>query len=237
MKFLIQKCDNKIVYDFSFTLMESIKYQNWLRKKEIKVKYLNTINDLPIVFMPFHREYVPIGSVEFVSAHLKQFYNIIPKPINVPEELFCFADRKIFNGTDVGLKNSFGKAFVKSNDNIKDFTEIVNDDLILKQGNYQISELISINSEWRVFVYRNTFVGLQNYCGQFTLFPNVETIELMIKNYKSAPVAYTLDIGVNDNSTFVIECHSFFSVGLYGFRNHGLLCQMFNQAYKELIKI
>ena len=31
MKFLIQTINGKIKHDFSFTLLESIEYQNWLR--------------------------------------------------------------------------------------------------------------------------------------------------------------------------------------------------------------
>ena len=47
---------------------------------------------------------------------------------------------------------------------------------------------------------------------------------------------YTLDIGVNDGGTFVIECHIMMSVGLYGFSCLKLLPLMFHNAFKEIIK-
>jgi len=80
-------------------------------------------------------------------------------------------------------------------------------------------------------------VGLQNYTGDFTMFPNVNKINEMIQTYKSSPVAYTLDIGINDKDTFVIEVHDFFSCGLYGFSNHKILPFMFSKWFNNHIKL
>ena len=101
---------------------------------------------------------------------------------------------------------------------------------------YQFSQVILIDSEWRAFVYKGKLVGLQNYCGEFTLFPDVEKIKEMIKAYKSAPIAYTLDVGINANGTFVIEVHDFFSCGLYGFSDSSLPF-MFSQWFHQYIQI
>lgn len=76
-------------------------------------------------------------------------------------------------------------------------------------------------------------MGLQNYSGEFTKFPSVNKINAMIKHYKSAPIAYTLDVGVNDNGTFVIEVHDFFSCGLYGFSNYAILPNMYYRWFNE----
>ena len=164
------------------------------------------------------------------------FYNFALKPINVPKELFSYANRHIFNGTEKDLKGH-GKSFVKSNDSIKKFTEIIEDNYKLPIGNYQISEVISIDSEWRAFVYQNKLVGLENYCGEFTMFPDIYMIKRMIAAYKSAPIAYTLDVGINnEGATFVIEVHPMVSVGLYGMADHAILPHMFYKAFKELFK-
>lgn len=246
MKFLIQKIDGEVRHDFSITLVESIRFKNWLNRNSdsgIGIKYLNTHGDDPIIFKPFHSKYVPVGSVEFVSEFSKHFYWIFPKPRNIPEELFAeYANRRIFNGTEQDVKKITGDWFIKSNDKIKGFKEYYrNINLIepeLPEGNYQFSEYITIDSEWRAFVYRNKLVGLQHYSGDFTVFPNVITIKMMIDEFKSAPVAYTLDVGVNElnhNKTFVIEVHDFFSCGLYGF-NAIVLPNMLNQWFIEYLK-
>ena len=258
MKFLIQKVNNEIRHDFAFALLESIRYNNWCRNPSVmKVKFLNYIevqepSDIyPIQFKPIHKDYVPIGSVEFVSEFLGHFYGLTPKPINVPEDLYRghnYAGRDIWNGNHLYLDNCGGKFFVKSADKIdkiKGFREVVecrtnNFETTFTPnipiGNYQYSTYIScINSEWRAFVFKGKLVGLQNYCGDFTVFPDVKLINAMIKAYKSAPVAYTLDVGVSDFYTFVIECHDFFSCGLYGFTDSSLP-HMFYQWFREYLQ-
>jgi hypothetical protein len=256
MKFLIQKIDGEIRHDFSFALLESIRFKNWLmrgsKEDKIKVKFINTPevkepDDIypPIVFKLFHSSYVPVGSVEFVTEFLQKFYGLTPKPRNVPEALFHprYSCRPIFNGTDTDVTKLQGNWFVKTNDKIKGFAEILTCDKshiwVLPKGTYQFSEFISINSEWRAFVYEGKLVGLQNYTGEFTVFPNVDAIKSMISAFEKsgeAPVAYTLDVGVNDYHTFVREAHDFFSCGLYGFANHAKLPIMLNKWFKEYLK-
>lgn len=262
MKFLIQKINKKVVHDFSLTLLESIKYKNWYNNsKDYKSKFINTVcdesnnlNDINFADSYYHKKYIPIGSVEFVSQYLYHFYGLIPKPLNVPLDLFNYTCRMIWNGTEKSSKSlTRNELFVKSNDKIKGFTEIIKSEAILPEGNYQFSEIIEIESEWRAFVYQGKLVGLQNYSGDFTKFPDVYLIKEMINDYKSAPIAYTLDVGVtsvqrvnnsrfnnlgrfnSQNNTFVIECHDFFSCGLYGFADHKILPNMFHDWFNEYI--
>jgi hypothetical protein len=248
MKFLIQKIEGELRHDFAFTLLESVRFQKWLDKtSHIKVKYANTYEIVdpdmiyPNPFKPYHKDYVPVGSVDFVTDFLMYFYNIYPKPINVPEELFGFANRQIFNGNHMDFEDvACGKYFVKSNTQIKGYKEIIDHKtrgmLPLPAGEYQISELTQIESEWRCFIYQGKLVGLQNYSGDFTMFPNVDTILHMIYYYKNAPIAYTLDVGVFDEKTFVIEVHDFFSCGLYGFANHAIYPHMLYKWFKTFTK-
>lgn len=227
MKFLIQTIDGKVKHDFSFTLLESIEFQNWLHNDN-SMEAIFTDKDT----MPY---YVPIGSVEFVCEYLRDYYGLVPKPINVPEELFSFANRHIFNGTEKDLKGH-GKSFVKSNDGIKQFTDIVDDNFNLPKGNYQISEYIDIDSEWRAFVYKGELVGLQNYGGEFDIFPDVNKIKSMIKAYTRQPVSFTLDVGISGGDTVIIEVHDFFSCGLYGFADHRILPFMFSRWFYSFVK-
>jgi hypothetical protein len=250
MKFLIQKINGQIVHDFSFTLLESIRYNNWIHNnKDITYKFVNTFDVVepddiyPMPFKPYHKNYVPIGSVEFVTDFLMHFYNLQPKPLNVPKELYHYAGREIFNGNHLALEDSAGKFFVKSNDKIKGYYGIKDYNCRehhpydIPVGEYQFSDVINIDSEWRAFVYERKLVGLQNYSGDFTKWPNNNTIKGMIGNYKSAPIAYTLDVGISDDrGTFVIECHDFFSCGLYGFADHKILPYMFYKWFYEYLQ-
>ena len=251
MKFLIQKINGEIRHDFVYVLMESIRFRNWLQNAEkIKYRFFDTTEDgVDFKFKPLHRHYVPVGTVEFVSSFINHFYGLTPKPMNVPWELRVyplFSKRRITDCTDVEvmtLKNTV-KLFVKSNDKIKGYSEIIDTskEFQVPAGNYQISDyLTGIESEWRAFVYNDILVGLQNYCGEFTLFPNPETIKNMIKAFKSAPIAYTLDVGVRNvdyyqKETIIIEAHDFFSCGLYGFSNLAIYPQMLHRWFWQYIQ-
>lgn len=248
MKFLIQKINKEVRHDFAFALLESIRFDKWLHGKDstMKFQFLNTLEivEPSDIYPPFdftsrhyYQKCVPIGSVDFVVEYLQRMYGLFPKPINVPESLFPFAGREIFNGTEEDIK---GKMFVKSNERIKGTCGIWNEGEGggLPIGDYQFSEVISIDSEWRAFVYENKLVGLQNYSGDFRIFPNVSQINKMIGEFyfqKESPIAYTLDVGVNDKGTFVIEVHDFFSCGLYGFSEHKILPHMFYRWFFEYI--
>lgn len=223
MRFLIQTINGTVKHDFSFTLLESIEFQNWIRDDK---SFVGILSDTPTV-----DGCVPIGSVEFVSEYLKSYYGLTPTPRNIPMELIGerWTGRSVFNGTN---KDIVGQKFVKSNDKIKSFTDICSS---APDGNYQISDIIDIESEWRAFVYDGKLVGLQNYSGEFDVFPNVDKIWDMITEYKSQPIAFTLDIGISNGNTVIIEVHDFFSCGLYGFSEHKILPFMFSKWFFNFI--
>jgi hypothetical protein len=245
MKFLIQKCSKQVRHDFAFTLLEAVHFNDWLLDREkIITRFINTEFDrekrvfTKFDFKPQHKNYVPVGSIEFVTEFIKHFYGYPVKPINIPQELLDikFTKRFVFNGTE---KEIVGEKFVKSNDQIKAYTEIVTDNVDVPEGNYQISEVIDIDSEWRAFVYGGKLVGLKNYSGSFTYFPDIHAISDMIGRYEhsdSVPIAYTLDVGVNTlDGTFIIEVHDFFSCGLYGFADLNLLPRMLYNWFQEYL--
>jgi len=223
MKYLIQTINGKVKHDFSFTLLESIDFQNWLRNdKSFEVCFTDE---------PTMPNYIPIGSVEFVSKYITDYYGLTPKPKNIPVELIGknWTGRNVINGTE---KDIIGEKFVKSNDRIKSFTEICK---AAPKGNYQISDLIDIESEWRAFVFEGKLVGLQNYSGEFDVFPNVDKIKAMINAYKTQPIAFTLDVAISNNDTVIIEVHDFFSCGLYGFSEHKILPFMFSKWFYSFV--
>ena len=83
--------------------------------------------------------------------------------------------------------------------------------------NCQVSTMLEyIESEWRVFVYKGKGIDVKNYSGDPFVFPKTERIYQFIDQYTDAPEAYTLDVAVTNNGTCVLECHDFFSCGLYG---------------------
>jgi hypothetical protein len=228
MDFLIQTIEGEVKHDFSFVLREAIKSQNWFANRQV---HSYTLSDEPIA------GYIPVGANDFVISYLEKHHGMTPQPINIPAELntFEFTKRNIIYGTHEDIQ---GKKFVKSTDKIKGFTDITyfGQTNHVPHGTYIISDLINIESEWRAFVYKGKLVGLNNYSGEFTMFPDVPTIQKMISVFKTQPIAFTLDVGVNDTGTFVIEVHDFFSCGLYGFADSRILPNMFGDWFNEYVK-
>jgi hypothetical protein len=81
----------------------------------------------------------------------------------------------------------------------------------------QISEPVEFVTEYRGFVLRGDLVGLKHYKGDFGLVPDVAVIKQAIAAYKGAPVAYSIDFGVDDKGrSLLVEVNDAFALGNYG---------------------
>jgi len=216
-------------YDFAHQLIQSIEFNNWYRgEKELDYK---VSEDISI------KDMIPIGSLEFVSKYMEKHYGkSLGKPIHIPKELF--KDEFLLRRCGYASRESIvldEKMFVKSVDRYKGFLDFVSDINDVPEGNYFFSEIVEIKAEYRCFIYKGEFRGMHFYAGDFRVFPDIEKIELMIKSYVDAPVAYTLDVGVGERGTFIIEVHPLVSCGLYGFRDNALP-YMLSSGFKHLLK-
>jgi len=194
------------------------------------------------------KEWCPVGSVEFCVRWYKDVWDKTPLPKNVPDELIPCCTRKILNMEKdewvVRIPNEEGITML---DKFIDFPMIPGDNIFRKDtktikscwngiiekdsfrfndgdhrfhDHFQVSEIIpEIYSEWRCFVYDGKLIDIKNYSGDPFNIPNKEYIEELISKYKSAPVAYTLDLAQCNFGTEIIEVHDFFSCGLYGFND------------------
>jgi ATP-grasp domain, R2K clade family 2 len=79
-----------------------------------------------------------------------------------------------------------------------------------------VSDPIEILSEYRVYVLDREIVGVKHYYGDWSLVPNKEFVESVVKNYHGAPVAYGVDIGVTKSGDIVIESNDGCNLGNYG---------------------
>lgn len=237
IKFLIESFKNEVRHDFSFHLIESIKYKNWFNGEE---NYGYTLSE--DISSEVYSKYIPIGSIEFVHAFYKHHYGVSDlKPINIPEELLSlkYLQRKIFDEKTVQGEGKDKQVFVKSADKLKSFTDFLKVKDIPTGKKLFISEVVDFISEWRAFVYRGQLLDVRCYSGNFRVSPDYSVIESMIEDFKNSPIAYTLDVGVidkNGEKTVVIEVHHFYSCGLYGFKDYHHLIQMFVSAHREILK-
>lgn len=239
----IVQVDNKGLptNDFGLSVIEQVRYQNWLNNKEVHSFELATNQDI------INRKYtgIPVGSIEFVETFLDK--SIIP--INIPPELmeYQFTGRKICIGTYSKCKHFIDNfctknIFIKSNDKIKEFTELVPrqhiEEYIHKEKSYLFSEDIEgvlgeIIGEYRVFVFRGKILDCRRYLGNwYAPKPSAYKLLKMVESYKDCSPAYTLDVAVTaTNETVLIEVHNFIACGLYGFNSNSLL-SMLAEAYR-----
>ena len=255
MRFLLQTRKGQVIYDFQYALLEALPFQMIWHEEEAEVRYAEkTVPD----DLPDAASFIPVGSVEFVSEFIRKY---LPgsaealKPLNVPEILFPFTGRRIANIMYSEQFKEFFKTlpekdrhdpdgtplYKKSNDTIKsEFNGPVYYSPYEYQSSdfrhFQVSELIDIQSEWRTFVFMGRILDCRNYSGNCFAYPDPAEIRRMVNAYqKEAPVAYTLDIAVTaGRRTVVVECHRFFSCGLYGFNDYVKYPKMLSQAWFEI---
>lgn len=262
MKFLIQTINNKVVHDFAFTLLQAIEFQTEFRKNDMSYTLTDEFKfeygcDEPLEFngddvsllKEYYKEFTPVGSVEFVCNFIKFVYGekSVPKPTNIPEFLLDKQYTKRFmmytHHTPPEIIHSTLQLtmFFKSANVIKatanGMYHLPQESKEIPEDDYLVSEYINIETEYRCFIYNDKLVGLQWYSGDFTMFPDVDFINKVIKDYEAtSPVAYTLDVGCNKkDGTFIIEIHDFFSCGLYGFSDYNVLPYMLHRWFHNYI--
>lgn len=94
-----------------------------------------------------------------------------------------------------------------------------------------------ILSEWRCYVHNNQIIDSRNYSGEFTVSPNYNYVDEIIKeNRKEFPCAYTIDVGILENGdNVVIEFNDMWAIGNYGLDNITYL-RLLRDRYFEIIK-
>ena len=195
--------------------------------KDIMANYANWYLDKFIIegdnYSLLKREkLIPVGNLIFVQQYLDKKM----KPIEVPEELRKYLNREyhIIKGKDIPNEFKNENYFFKDADTLKKWNNALNPyDLTFdKETNYVVSKRVIFDSEYRIFIYDNEILGLENYLGDILLFPDIDYIKDIINNYEG-PNAYTLDIGIHDGKTDLIEIHPFVSCGLYGFYDKNII--------------
>lgn len=220
MRYYYQKDEvNNFVDEFVFSA--------YLGQKELDYEGVSlTFKNIKEV--PVSDDVMIIGYVEDTLYYLNQLGIDASKPMNIPNDLLKYTNREIKFPTLGEIRNdphSFIPGFLKTNQIVKatkagllkrvssitDFFYELGDD-----HQFLWSEPINIETEYRVFVYKNEIVGIRHYQGDFCKFIDSERVKEMINTFNFAPVAYTLDVGLYNNETVIVECNAAFSTASYG---------------------
>lgn len=183
---------------------------------------------------------IPVGTIEFVTKYLRNTENFDREiPVEIPKYLQTeeFLKRE-YNIVTWNKIPRTGKFFLKDVTKLKNFGEIVdakyydiddifsinntdNTDYSLKLSRdsyYQVSSILPIKSEYRVYVICNEIVAIANYNGDTLIFPDTKLLQkavLLIQYNEKYLQSYTIDVAVGNFGTAILEIHNFTSVGLY----------------------
>lgn len=245
MFFLIQKDHENLSLDniILFKLIQQEKYlhtyemidnKDFFYIDENEEQQLRKKNTFPMEY----QNAIPLGTIEFTQNYFKIFYGIEKEnPIEIPSILRTeeFLKRKYsIISSDKIPKN--GYFFIKDVSQLKVFSYTGDMGLFMydeifdkpkkndyslhlnKKHLYQVSEVVKILSEYRIFVINNEIYSINNYDGDVRLFPDIKLIEkaiLLWSTQKNCPKSYSLDVVITPRGTIILECHILFSTGIY----------------------
>ncbi|SFE57002.1 ATP-grasp domain-containing protein [Spirosoma endophyticum] len=187
----------------------------------IQTKFYETIDQVPL-----QQNVVVVGFADDVRYWLTAMSIPIPRSITLPEELYYFTGRAIQNTTlDRALERTYYPYFIKptlhklfearSVEQRSDLTALP--DEIPLSTPVLLSQNVEFTSEYRAFVIEGKLVSLKHYKGNLCLFPNCEIIHQTIRGFTAQPIAFSIDIGLDQiDRTLLIECNDFWSLDSFG---------------------
>lgn len=209
----IQKDNGEFIGEFAYNAWVGFKWNNE------RIEFFEDIETVPEGSMI-------VGRIDVTIQYLKRVGVTVPLPMNIPKELEGYSGREI-NITTLGefKLDTTVPIFVKPYSILKLF-----DGGVLTQNSTKrllfdypddtllmTSEVVEIDSEYRVFILNKEILGIKHYLGDSSVFPNIDVIKSTIKDFKSSPVGYTLDFGITkDRGTILIEANDGWSIGSYG---------------------
>lgn len=216
--------------DFGYTAIEAASFHNW--RCGAKIDSVLLCREPSISAEIRQKDIVPVGSVEFCTRWFAAM-GVTPHPLNIPLSIQHLAKRKIVTTTT--LEDDGTLYYGKDTDTIK----------ASRNGVYReyhgetpmiFSELVPVQSEWRLFVLSRMIVGIRNYAGDPLIVPDFQYCQMIADQFGKENPAFTLDVMIRENGqTDILELHDFFACGLYGFEDLPSIRQMLIRSCRHIL--
>jgi hypothetical protein len=212
MKYLLQKGD-------------------FMMKEKRSIKMLNLSFDLVAYedLEKYTEPYVPVGTVEFTNHYCALNKISLPENISYPPELTKYLGRNIRQDIFENVKD---EEFVKPIQT-KLFTGAIKRDLTERVENNTkvwVSDPVEFAAEYRCYVIDGKVVAHSRYDdGDDEILFDYYVVDEMTKSYYNQPIGYSIDVGVSNGKTVLVEVNDGWSLGLYRWGN------MTDSLYVELI--
>lgn len=224
-------------YSHSYELMSSMDFYKEFNDEE--TFSMQMIRKTPEDFDERFQNAIPIGTVRFIEQYLQTFKEIErDNAIEVPPVLRTeeFLKRKYSIVTRDAIPRT-GEFFIKDATQQKlfsykgDLEFFLNDEMFREKTNefdsslrlnpdhlYQVSEIVHILAEYRVYVLGREINSMCVFAGNPLIFPDADLIKKAVKLINAqpdSPRSYSLDVMVTPRGTAITEVHNFLGVGLY----------------------
>ncbi|WP_343604263.1 ATP-grasp domain-containing protein [Fluviicola sp.] len=147
--------------------------------------------------------------------------------IDYPEELEKYLGRKVWESTVEELfeNEQNWNVFIKPKQETKKFAgKVIREfkdfiGMVDKNNPTEIwcSETVQFKTEWRCFIRYGEILDIRQYKGRWDSKLDLAVIEQAVKDFKSAPAAYALDFGIDENDHMkLVEVNDGHSLGTYG---------------------
>lgn len=190
-------------------------------------------------FDPRLKNAIAIGEISFVEKFLKIFHSIeheiaIEIPPCLRQERFLKRKYSIVPVWEIPRKGNY---FIKDATQQKVFTykgeleyflfdEMFEPkqseyDLSLRMDYehlYQVSEIVTVLSEYRVYVFDGKVETISHFAGDPFRLPDVDLIRDAVEIYNKQPdrpKSYSIDVMITPKGTAITEVHNFMCLGLY----------------------
>lgn len=208
---------------FLFEIGDVLTQEKWFAEKSVENPRTDILRIHP-EFMQNNRltldkKFIPLGTVQFCTNYMDHMnVGIHSTPLDYPYSLRKYLGREVRFGyvntarlTDY-IKPRITKEFTCApKSEVEKILTLTSDKLVW------ISEPISIGQEYRLYVLNGEVVGYSRYDDllEQDILPDWNVVENMIKDFDSSPVSYTLDVGISDGKTILVEVNDMWATGFY----------------------
>ncbi len=168
---------------------------------------------------------VIVGYSGPIETRLYDFGVRIPD-IDYPESISGYLGRKIWKSTINTINNNpdLWNVFVKpvrrksfKGRVVRGVKDLIGCGATNGDQEVYVSEILNFVSEYRVFVRYGEIADIRHYAGDWSVFPDANTIASCVEDYKEGINTYAIDFGVTDKGTTnLIEVNVSGAIGSYG---------------------
>lgn len=230
--------------------MDENMYDLYVGFKELgeDVKFYNTA-DIIFKSIPISEHDIVVGHVDQCRRIFKQHNAKDPDYLDYPTELNKYLGRTVWKEKIKDfhkriVQPDYKPIFIKSVQQ-KLFTGFVCNNFsdYLKISDLEdtvdiwCSEIVNFESEYRIYIHKHDIVDCIRYKGSPWIAPNKEIVESMLNDLKNAnmPIAYSIDVGIINNQTYLVECNDAFALGNYGI-NPRIYAEMLRDRWYQIIR-